>query len=544
MITRLLFVLRRRWPILVVLPLLCGGVGFLFTPRGDAVRATGYASKALIAVDQAAASPTGVQQALLEAEQGSTASATAEAMGGGVTPGDVSRRVSGSFDDQSFVITFEVTGRNGAEAEKYARAVADTFIEEGNGAPAAKQANLILAASSARDEAKKALDEFLVQNDPILNLPDVPQSVLAERQQLEAALSQAESNLAEIRTQEQPGQIYRLINVQKGGLSTASKLQLPASLALRVSLGIIFGLVGAFVLVALVEKLNPRIDDPEQASTLIGAPVLAMVPVMNRRHRKSIERADPDDFRGPFAEAFRSMRTHLDFRASTEDSGKTPRIMITSATPAEGKSTTTAFLALSYAEAERPPVVVGADLRRPSVHKLFGVERVPGLSSRAASGGATVPLGEIVKTDPVTGVSVVPSGPAIDRVTGLLGDLTAVTAAGQAAGRVVLVDTAPVMVANDATDFLIAVDWVVVVVRVGRSTARSIKQMMQTLNLNEAKVVGVVMVGSLESSDAKRYYYSYYSDDAQAKRSRAKTISVGPSDGTPVPVSGTIESNA
>ena len=97
---------------------------------------------------------------------------------------------------------------------------------------------------------------------------------------------------------------------------------------------------------------------------------------------------------------------------------------------------------------------------------------------------------DIVKLDERTGVRVVPSGPGPDRVPGLLSDMTAVTHAGRESGCTVIVDTAPVMVANDAVDFLPSVDWVVLVVRLGRSTERSLKATMQSLELNHATVVG------------------------------------------------------
>jgi succinoglycan biosynthesis transport protein ExoP len=351
------------------------------------------------------------------------------------------------------------------------------------------------------------------------------------------------ARLAEVTAQQIPTDMFTVVSVDPGSLSTADKLQLPASRALRITLGFLFGVVGALVLVAIVEKLNPRIDDPQHATDIVGAPVLAMVPVMGRRKRRRevLLRADPAHFRGPFAEAYRSARTHLDFRATADGMERPPRIMVTSATPAEGKSTTAAFLSLAFAEAGRPPVLVGGDLRRPSVHELFEVPRAPGLSSRAAMGGDAVPLSEIVTTDPTTRVSVVPAGPAVDRVTGLLGDLTAVTGAARGAGRVTVVDTAPVMIANDAVDFLVAVDWVIVVIRVGRSTERAVTQMMQSLNLNNANVVGVVMVGSLESSDAKRYYYSYYSDDDSDLSRPRRVAAPSSSDGSPTPTTGTIE---
>jgi receptor protein-tyrosine kinase len=397
-----------------------------------------------------------------------------------------------------------------------ADAYAAAFLEVANGARDDEAERRLREATERRAAARRARDDFLVANAAALTAPVPDPLLLAQQQALQLDVQEAESALAQIERDlgESASTAYRLVDVSDAEVVADEALPIPTTLPVRVALGLILGAVGAALVVAVVEKLNPRIDSPAQATELVGAPVLAMVPIVGRRHgrRKAIRRAEVSVFKGPFAEAFRSLRTHLEFRAASEDRSRPARIMVTSATPAEGKSTTAGFLAMAFAEVGRPPVVIGGDLRRPSVHKLFDLPRVPGLSSRAIGGGSTVALDEIVKVDPATGIAVVPAGPAIDPITGLLSDVTAITSAAQAAGRPVILDTAPVMVANDAIDFLAAVDWVVVVVRIGRSTVRSVRQMVQSLGLDDATIVGVVMVGSIESSDAKRYYYSYYSD--------------------------------
>lgn len=518
MIIRLLFILRRRWPIVLLVPLVAAGLGLVFTPTDEARSAVVYRSEVSVAGDPEVLDRTAINQDIIEARQGEVATVTAE--GTDLTPTRVRSLTSTRFDDVAFVITVTGRGPDPDAAEELAATYAEAFETINNGASDEQRATRLLIATTERDEARAAVLDFLNVTPTNENGQLAPTAAL-QLDLLNSARASAEAAYDEVASQPIDAPPYRIIGQADARLVESQKLELPASRLLRVTLGLLLGIIAAALLVALVERLNPRIDDPDHASELIGAPVLAMVPVMSRRRQKQILRADPATFNGPFAESFRSMRAHLDFRARADDLEKPPRVMVTSATPSEGKSTASAFIALSYAEVNRPPVVIGGDLRRPSVHKIFDVPRVPGLSTRVALGGDTMPLSEIVKTDPLTGVSVVPSGPRIDRVTGVLQDMIAVASAGQEAGRVVIVDTPPVMVANDATDFLAAVDWVVVVVRVGRSTERSVKQMMTTLNLNEAKVVGVVMVGSVESSDAQRYYYSYYApddDDGQGQR--------------------------
>jgi capsular exopolysaccharide synthesis family protein len=522
-IIRLLFILRRRWPIVLVLPLAGAALGVLLTPTGQAVVSTSYAATATVAVNQQSLSQASIKQALIESRQGAVADGAAKLIGGTATASDVSRTISSSFDETAYVITFKSTSARKDIAASYVKAFSDAFVAVNNGSVTQDAGQKLVEATQARDQARQAVDDFIAANREQLdgtNGQSPSATLQLQLQDLRTQQQAAETALANLQNQPVEADQYRVIAVSDPALVSDNKLELPASRLLRGTLGLMLGIIGAAVVIAIVEKLNPRIDDPQQASDIIGAPVLAMVPVMGRRRSAELERASLDAFRGPFAEAFRSMRSHLNFRMQAEGMETPPRIMVTSATPSEGKSTSAAFLAVSYAEAQNPPVVIGADLRRPSIHNLFDIERVPGLSSRATVGGTSIPLAEIVKTDPVTGVSVVPSGPAVDRITGLLSDLTVITRAARDAGRVVIVDTPPVMVANDATDFLSATDWVVVVVRVGRSTERAVKQMMTTLNLNEAKVVGVIMVGSVESTDAKRYYYSYYAVEADDERSR------------------------
>jgi capsular exopolysaccharide synthesis family protein len=527
MSTRLLFVFRRRWPILVVIPLLAAVAALAFAPSGEVATELRFSAEALVAINSEVASEASVQQAILETEQGAVAAAVAESTG--ITASEVSRRVSGSFDETAYIVSLEVSGATPDEAEQLAQAVSAAFADDANRDRALERESQVSDAIAAREEALAALTTFLASNAATLASPVVPADVAAERDAFQAEFNAAAARVDAAEATPEPGQVYRVVDVGAGSRSAADTLALPASLPLRVSMGFIVGLAGAIVVIMVLERLNPRIDDSEQAAELIGAPVLAMVPVLNRRRRKAIERVDPEQFQGPFAESFRSMRSHLEFRAHADGLDHRPRIIVTSATPGEGKTTTSAFLALSYAETERPPVVVGADVRRPSIHKFFEIDRIPGLSSRVLAGGDTVALDEIGKLDPMSGITVVPSGPAIDRVTGLLNDLTAVTDACRSSDRVVVVDTAPVMVANDAIDFLVAVDWVVVVVRVGRSTQRSVKQMVKALNLNEAKIVGVALVGSQEASEAKHYYYSYH--DAGPSDRRAVTLP-GPSAGS------------
>ena len=407
----------------------------------------------------------------------------------------------------------------------YLEAFANSFIEVDDLRQNQEFERTLTKAQEAQVELQRTYDDFLIANAAGLSEDPPDQVVSAQRAALEDQLASAAQRVAEVEG-ERPESAYRVAGKDQVRV-VATKLALPASKGLRAGMALMLAILGSIGLVAILERINPRIDSPKDAEDIVGAPVLAMVPIMRGKRRRVLERVNLEQFSGPFAESFRAMRSHLDFRSGAEGFDRPPCVMIVSSAPGEGKTTSTAFLALSYAEAGREVVVVGADFRRPSVHRLFGLKSKPGLSSRLLDPRGPKDPGDavrsIVKRDPLTGVRVIPSGPATDRVTGMIGDMSAVISAAVDSDCTVVVDTAPIMVANDAIDFLPLVDWVVVVVRVGKTTERSLRQTVTSLELNDAKIAGCVMVGSLESSDAKRYYYSYYKVEEDASLNGLQT---------------------
>ena len=517
MISKLLFIFRRRWPILLGVPLLSLVTVFLLspTPKKEPTR---YRATVFIAADPNVIGQVQLSQAALEIRQGEVATKAAELLGDEETnPIKLGSTIKTEVKDSSMSVSLSTIATDPDVAEERVSAFAEAFIDVTSGRISGSTESLREEAVAARDAALLQLTTYTRDNgEKLTRVPPDPNATLQVRI-LQNALDTAEQRLIELAATEQVDLPYRIAAEVPASQLAASKLQLPQSRAVRSIVTLFFSIVGAILLALLIERLNPRIDSTEDAEAIIDAPTLGMVPIMSGKRHKILERADLSLFSGPFAESFRAVRAHLDFRSAAEDRGRPPCVMIVSSAPGEGKTTTAAFLGLAYAEAGRDVLVVGADFRRPAVHRLFGVPRSPGLSTRLLANEAESRTEQvvrsIVKRDERTGVRVIPSGPGTDRVTGLLGDLSAVTAAGLESDCTVVIDTAPVMVANDAIDFLPLVDWVIVVVRLGRTTERSLRQTIATLELNDARIAGAVVMGSLESSDAKRYYYSYYKVD-------------------------------
>ena len=187
-------------------------------------------------------------------------------------------------------------------------------------------------------------------------------------------------------------------------------------------------------------------------------------------------------------------------------------VMVTSAAPREGKSTTSANLAVAFAEANATVLVVNCDFRRPTIHKRFGVADEP---RRVQD--TNVPHVKIVTnvlTDPTANPSQVVAAQR------------QVIAAARGRFDVIILDTAPMLTANDAVEVVGSVDLVVLVARAGLTTSDNARRAVDTLSRVHAALGGVVMIGS---ADASNEYYYYYQ--------RGQTEKKGPKEASPTDAS-------
>jgi succinoglycan biosynthesis transport protein ExoP len=142
-------------------------------------------------------------------------------------------------------------------------------------------------------------------------------------------------------------------------------------------LGGLFGVVLAVGLAFLAEALDRRVRLEKEIEESLGLPLLARVPRPSRRLSKANELVMLADPTSVESEAFRKLRTHIEF-ANIENHART--IMVTSAVGQEGKSTTIANLAVAFARSGRRVALVDFDLRRPYLNKFFRLESVPGVT--------------------------------------------------------------------------------------------------------------------------------------------------------------------
>jgi capsular exopolysaccharide synthesis family protein len=192
------------------------------------------------------------------------------------------------------------------------------------------------------------------------------------------------------------------------------------------------------------------------------------------------------------AEAYRTLRTNILFSSLDRP---LHTLLVTSTAPDEGKSTTLANLAVTMAQAEQRVLMVDCDLRRPSLHTLFGLPNERGLTTAILEqGDGPMP----VQPTLVPGLSLLTSGPLPPRPADLLGSrrMGALLERMRADADIVLFDTPPVVAVTDAAALAPRVDGVLLVLQAGHTRRDRAREARRLLDKVKANIVGVVLNGA------------------------------------------------
>jgi capsular exopolysaccharide synthesis family protein len=221
---------------------------------------------------------------------------------------------------------------------------------------------------------------------------------------------------------------------------------------------------------------------------------------------------DPRSFA---AEAYRVLRNNLHY---SNPGVPLRRLLVTSAGPGEGKSTTAANLAVALAQSDHPVLLVAADLRRPTVHTAFRQPSSPGLSSYLAGDAL---LAAILLKTAVANLSVVVSGPIPPNPAELLGSRRMQEFLNTVSERfdIVILDSPPVLATSDACALAPHVDGVLLVVDAGRTQQVPLRRAKQRLEAVRGRIVGAVLnrFDAAANGYSRRDYDTYDKYYAQSK---------------------------
>ncbi len=277
--------------------------------------------------------------------------------------------------------------------------------------------------------------------------------------------------------------------------------------AAGVAIGLLLGLGRAFI----IDKRDDHVRGRQDVENALGVPVIAVIPhVPGWRNKNETQLSVTKQPRGTVAEAYRQLRTSISYIANQRDA-KT--FMVTGPGVGEGKTTTSANLAVVLALAGKKVILVSADLRKPRLHKFFGLENDNGLSNILAE---NIDPWTVIKNPSVENLRVITSGPIFANPSELLESERMVEFLQRLrdVSDFVIVDTPPVLVVADPLSISRAVDGVLVVVDAHESHRGALVHARDQLEQAGANVVGAVM-NNFEQSKAKkygsRYYGGYYS---------------------------------
>lgn len=377
---------------------------------------------------------------------------------------------------------------------------------------------VIIAEKQARiDQIKPLLSVYqeiysnlIVLGEPIQSGSDDPQlvqlkSTLGLYQQIYINLLNSLETIRLARLQNTP-------NIVQIEPAAAPNQPIRPRVMMNTLLAAVVGLMLAAGIVFLVEYLDDTLKTPDEVERILGVPVLGFIAEMQYKG-KGNEVYVARQPRSPVSEAFRSLRTNLEY-AAVQKPIRT--LIVTSPEPSEGKTTVAVNLAAIFSQAKRSVALVDADLRHPNVHRYMGLSNRDGLSnlfrdqsdvSKVSRNKVDLPKLTIITTGGL------PPNPSellgSDRMGWILEEL-------QSIADMVIIDTPPSLVA-DAQVLAAKVDAVLIVIKPGKTSAEAARSSMELYRRAGARVVGVVL--NRIPRNRSYYYggYKYYSPYSDSK---------------------------
>jgi Mrp family chromosome partitioning ATPase/capsular polysaccharide biosynthesis protein len=304
-------------------------------------------------------------------------------------------------------------------------------------------------------------------------------------------------------------------------------------------LGLALGILLGLGLAALREALDTRVRSADEIGERLGLPLLARIPEPPRRLRRGNNLSMLIEPSGVEAEAFRMLRTNLDFVRLDK---KSQVIMVSSAVEAEGKSTTAANLAVALARSGKRVALVDLDLRRPFLHQFFRSRENAGLT-HVALGYASleealikVPVLESPSqtsnengngngSNPVSGLlEVLTAGPVPPNLDDFLGGKAVADILGALAKRadVVLVDAPPLLLVGDAMALATVVDAAMIITRINVVRRPMLKELKRVLDGLPTEKLGFVLTGAEREESYAGYGGYAYRYTSYSARMREK----------------------
>ena len=297
-------------------------------------------------------------------------------------------------------------------------------------------------------------------------------------------------------------------NIGTNNISVIDRAEVPERrhsprLSLNLAVGLLLGVFAGVLVAFVLHHLDRTIHSPKALEALSNVPVLGSIPLLDTGTTPAMAAAD---LRSPFAESYRSVRTALQFATTN---GLPYSLLITSPGASEGKTTTALELARNIAQLGKRVVLIDADLRNPSLHRLTGLGNAIGLSSLLAGAADAT---QVVQAGGEPNLSLITSGPLPPNPPELLaGDrLPQLLQALRERFDVVVLDGPPVLGLADALLLAHHVEATILVAAADKTRTDSLQGALQRLQVAHARVVGTLLTQFDLKRKGEAYGYGGY----------------------------------
>jgi capsular exopolysaccharide synthesis family protein len=296
------------------------------------------------------------------------------------------------------------------------------------------------------------------------------------------------------------------------------------NMPLNIVLAFLFSTMLAVGVAVMSDVLDKSIRDPEQVASLFKTEVMGSLPQVRtwrRRiaparideagstalvHADGSETAERKQTVTGFEEAIRTLRNSILLGSFDR---RLKSLMITSATPAEGKTTTAVHLAIAHAQQKHKTLLIDCDMRRPGVHGKFGINPETGLAAALQNG--MLWREKLVKLVELPDLDILPSGLSSRRAADLIGaSLPRILEEAMPDYDLIIVDAPPILGFSEPLQMAAAVDGVVVVARAGETNRNAVGSALTTLARVRANVLGLVLNDVTKDMSDSYHYYGYY----------------------------------
>jgi capsular exopolysaccharide synthesis family protein len=493
-VDRVLAVIRRRGPIVLVCMLIAGGSAFAFArherKQFTATASLLFSNNANVAVVTGLNVASGFTQSQQDTNVklvglGDIAGKTAAALHNGWGPGRVRGAISVAPSGDTNIVLVNATAPSPRLAQRIANTYAQTFVAE-------QQA---ITTNQYATAERAVMDQYRALN-PV-----------------------AQAGVAGINLLDRANQLATLAGLDSSNVTVAGLASLPSgpsspSVSRDTALGLIIGLLIGLGIAFLLERLDHRILDPKELERIYDLPILAAVPERSDYEvLNSLSHAGDASAPSLYDEVFNTLRAYLRYFAVDRE---LRTVLVISADRGEGKTTVSYNLAKSAAALGSRVLLLEADLRRGTVlGPLLG-----------GGGGPALPdvlIGEVEMEEAIRSIEIGPDGILDVLVAGKLPPpntgaliesraMEALIERARAQYDLVVIDTPPMNLVGDAIPLLTKVDGAILVARTGRSRRDAAEQLRKTVSSLRAPVLGIVanaVTGSMTAGVRRSVEYGY-----------------------------------